>query len=627
MPRLVLEFAVRAALIAIGTAAVLGLLRVKSAGARHAAWAGVTVLMLLLPVWTAWGPRATVRMLPPVAAPAALPIVFDLPALPPATYAVAQPIPRPSFQWTWRMSLAAAYLLGAFILLGRLALGTLRARALLRQSVRQHGWLTNASCATPITVGWLHPAAILPAGWRQWPQAQLDAVLTHEGEHVRRRDPLMQWVALLNRAIFWFHPLAWWLERHLSALAEEACDAAVLTRGHDPYDYSGYLLELARSVGRSGVRVQVAGMAMPGSSLPQRIRQIVSRGPAPQITRAGACALAIACLMVSAVFAAATVDRQQFVPEPPLPPTPPVAASIALALPAPPPPPRPLAVPAPAIAPQAPAPPVPPAAQTKYHDKRLIALYFDSRGASLDLQIAISKGALNFVQKMAPSDLIAIMSSNDGTIRVLQDFTDDHDQLAAVIGKLTASTTGVLASERMAGLETAFRMLSTLPEKKSVVYFTLPVDRNANTQSQLEAVINEAVRSNVAIYPIDARGVVPLPPSPALYRLAANDQISVTAQEFSDRPSLRNASSRPMRRVTVKNLGHVPGAVLLKELHQFREPSRGLFPRLERAAIHLEPGADERSHQPGPDGALMVGAVAATGIALVPAAILRVGGR
>ena len=99
----------------MGTAAVLGLLRVKSAGARHAAWAGVTVLMLLLPAWTAWGPRATVRVLPPVAAPAAAaPILFDLPALPPATYAATPPIFQPSFHWTWRMSLAAAYLLVAF---------------------------------------------------------------------------------------------------------------------------------------------------------------------------------------------------------------------------------------------------------------------------------------------------------------------------------------------------------------------------------------------------------------------------------------------------------------------------------------------------------------------------------
>ncbi len=50
---------------------------------------------------------------------------------------------------------------------------------------------------------------------------------------------MVQWVALLNRAIFWFHPLAWWLERRLSALAEEACDDAVLKQGQDPVQYLG----------------------------------------------------------------------------------------------------------------------------------------------------------------------------------------------------------------------------------------------------------------------------------------------------------------------------------------------------------------------------------------------------
>ena len=88
----------------------------------------------------------------------------------------------------------------------------------------------------------------------------------------------MQWVALLNRAIFWFHPLAWWLERHLSALAEDACDAAVLTRGHDPDEYSGYLLELARFRGSDRRTMpQAAGMAMPEQiRCLQRIRQIVN---------------------------------------------------------------------------------------------------------------------------------------------------------------------------------------------------------------------------------------------------------------------------------------------------------------------------------------------------------------
>jgi len=297
MPRLIVECAVRAALIALGTAAVLCLLRVKSAGARHAAWAGVLVLMLLLPAWMAWGPRAAVRLLPAApATAAAVPIVLAAPLLP-----ADAPSPVPAVRsapWDWATCMAAVYLLGVFTLLARLAVGTLRARTMIRRAANCEGRLTSPSCAAPVTVGWLRPAVILPECWSAWPRAQLDAVLAHEGEHVRRRDPLVEWLALLNRAIFWFHPLAWWLERHLNALAEEACDASVLARGHDPYDYSAYLLDFARLVAQSGRRVNAVGMAMPGSALPQRIRRILAGGPAPRLTRARALCLAAACAMV-----------------------------------------------------------------------------------------------------------------------------------------------------------------------------------------------------------------------------------------------------------------------------------------------------------------------------------------
>lgn len=50
-----------------------------------------------------------------------------------------------------------------------------------------------------MTVGCLAPVLILPDGWERWSAAQLDAVLTHEGAHARRRDPLVQGLALLNR--------------------------------------------------------------------------------------------------------------------------------------------------------------------------------------------------------------------------------------------------------------------------------------------------------------------------------------------------------------------------------------------------------------------------------------------
>jgi hypothetical protein len=298
MERLFLECAVRAVLIAAATAVVLRVMRAKTAAARHASWTAVVLLMLLLPVWTAWGPKATVLVLPP--APASVPTAFAVLA------SSSGPMPVQTSGLAWRRYLLGLYLLGAVSLLIRLAVGTIRAKR-----------LTGASCVAPITVGLLRPRIILPERWRQWPQAQVDAVLTHEGEHVHRRDPLVQWLALLNRAVFWFHPLAWWLERRLSAFAEEACDAAVLERGHDPRDYSEYLLDLARSVERAGMRVNVVGMAMPGSFLPQRVKNIIDGVHAPRISRARLMCTVAGCVISSTVFAAGTLERAVRILPPP----------------------------------------------------------------------------------------------------------------------------------------------------------------------------------------------------------------------------------------------------------------------------------------------------------------------
>ncbi len=518
MQRLLMECAMRAALIALGTAAVLGLLRVKSAGARHAAWTAVVALMLLLPVWIAWGPRASLRVLPAAPAPAvAAPIVLANP-IPPAQSRGAFPAVRPEpLNW-----LSILYFSGVAILLVRLALGTLRAHVLLRRAVQLNGRLTSRLCSAPVTVGWLRPAMVLPDCWTSWPQAQLDAVLTHEGEHVRRKDPLAQWLALLNRAIFWFHPLAWWLERRLSALAEEACDAAVLQRGHDPRDYSGYLLELARSVSQSGARVNLVGMAMPGSSLPRRIRQILARGPAPRVTRARALCLAVACATLSAVFAAATVDRQDAVPQPPLPPPPPAhlaelapapppppavpppAAAHVYEFPPPPPPPPPALEPAGSPAPEPEQPPPPP--PQRFAAYRLIVLYFDLGGVPAELQArATATGAAFVKNQMQPNDLVAIMTANPG-VKVVEDFTGDRDRLVAVLGKLSFdSSSGAGGLDRLLN---ATKMLRPLPQKKALIYFTTPELRQLAGPAQLQTLIDAAQSANVAYYPIDISALV-----------------------------------------------------------------------------------------------------------------------
>ena len=291
MTSLLIECALRSALVAMGTAAILWILRIKTASARHHAWTGVLLVMLLLPIWTAFGPRAYLRVLPS-------PLYLE------------QALLTKTHQSTdLETVLLGVYLLGACILGTRLAIGTVRTHVLMRGAIPRNGRLTSKACAVPITMGCFRPVVILPEHWQQWSESRLDAVLTHEHEHARRRDPLIQWLALLNRALFWFNPISWWLERRLAALAEEACDVAVLSRGHSPSDYCECLLDLARSVTRVGGRLNPVGMTMPGNYLPQRIRRILDGLPTLNMSRSRKASLLAACVVSSVLLTITTLDR------------------------------------------------------------------------------------------------------------------------------------------------------------------------------------------------------------------------------------------------------------------------------------------------------------------------------
>jgi hypothetical protein len=90
----------------------------------------------------------------------------------------------------------------------------------------------------------------------------LDAVIAHEVSHLLRWDPLSQCVALVYRAVFWFSPLAWWLNRHILQLAEEASDEAALAAGTERGSYARTLLGFFQAVQDGPGRVQWQGVAM-----------------------------------------------------------------------------------------------------------------------------------------------------------------------------------------------------------------------------------------------------------------------------------------------------------------------------------------------------------------------------
>ena len=162
--------------------------------------------------------------------------------------------------------------------------------------------------SVPVTMGAIRSAILLPAGWREWDDAKLDAVIAHEMSHVVRRDALTQCLSLLHRAIFWFSPLAWWLDRHLADLAEQASDEAALSGGADRKDYARTLLGFFEDLQAAPGRVWWQGVAMAkAGQAEQRVERILAWKGSVATSFKKSVAITIIALAVPVVYVAAAV--------------------------------------------------------------------------------------------------------------------------------------------------------------------------------------------------------------------------------------------------------------------------------------------------------------------------------
>lgn len=105
---------------------------------------------------------------------------------------------------------------------------------------------TSAAVRVPTLIGFLKPVIILP-GWalEQLSPAELNVILLHEFAHLRRWDAWTNLGQKLIRAIFFFHPAVWWIERRLSLEREMACDDRVLAETGNPRAYAECLVSVA----------------------------------------------------------------------------------------------------------------------------------------------------------------------------------------------------------------------------------------------------------------------------------------------------------------------------------------------------------------------------------------------
>ena len=125
-----------------------------------------------------------------------------------------------------------------------------------------------------------------------WPQAvseriddaQMRAIFAHELCHVRYFDNLCAALHMFVEAVFWFHPMVWWLGRKLEEERECACDEEVLALNHAPQVYAESILKVCELC-VTPESALVAGVT--GADLKRRIAQILRGQPGARLTWPG----------------------------------------------------------------------------------------------------------------------------------------------------------------------------------------------------------------------------------------------------------------------------------------------------------------------------------------------------
>ena len=305
-------------------------LRRRPAALRHMILAASLVAAAVAPALEALVPRWEMPVLagPPVTS-SGLTIESEQ-ASAPTTEAVAA-IPAPGL--TWVGALAAAWAIGALVVLAGLLTGVVRLIAMTRrcQPVRARAWRERTAAlsdqnglarrvavlecpdrALLLTWGVFQPRIIVPADAASWTRDRIDVVLSHELAHIARRDWALQILAEIVRAVYWFNPLVWITCRRLRDESEQACDDAVLRRGLNPVDYASHLLAVARHVLADGRTWASAPAVADPSTLERRIAAMLkdSRNRQP-LTRAAAAFTLAGMFAIAVPLAAVTLTERR----------------------------------------------------------------------------------------------------------------------------------------------------------------------------------------------------------------------------------------------------------------------------------------------------------------------------
>ncbi|MEX1232614.1 MAG: M56 family metallopeptidase [Planctomycetaceae bacterium] len=175
--------------------------------------------------------------------------------------------------------------------------------------------LTSLRVSTPLVVGIMRPAIVLPVGMAdELDRAEIQHILIHELAHVIRRDNIVGLLQRIVGIIWWPHPLMHYLNRMLSRAREEVCDNYALLHG-DRHLYARTLLHVSQQFRASAPLASTVGLLHSKWKLEQRIAGLLDAGRSlmlkPGRRRSAALILALAFGVIILTGAAVNPPTQQ----------------------------------------------------------------------------------------------------------------------------------------------------------------------------------------------------------------------------------------------------------------------------------------------------------------------------
>ena len=255
-------------------------------------------------------------------------------------------LPHIQIDERWALAIAALWLMASLVRAVHLAMNSLRLRRLWNSAVpveiaadsvetdaHLRALLAAASparrpvtlCTTreldrPSVIGFFAPRILIP-GWlfARLTPAELEHVILHEAEHLRRRDDWTNLLQKLALVLFPLNPALIWIEKCLCREREMACDEGVVRRTRAPHAYAASLTSLAeRALARRCAQALSLGAFERRSELVRRVSSLLARKPALHPVAARALVGVVTCgLLAASVELARCPQMVAFVPAAP----------------------------------------------------------------------------------------------------------------------------------------------------------------------------------------------------------------------------------------------------------------------------------------------------------------------